>query len=60
MSWLKKLFGKGDDEAETAAPAATAASTATMDSLQTDEERAQIREKMERELEEQRAAQSSD
>ena len=60
MSWLKKLFGKGDDEAEKAAPAESSPGMAPMDSLQTEEERAEIRAKMERELEEARQGKASD
>ena len=56
MSWLKKLFGRGGDEAEMTAPTKSSDDAPAMDALQTEEERAQLREKMERELEEQRAA----
>ena len=59
MSWLKKLFGRGNDN-EMAAPTEGGSSSPAMDALQSEEERAHIREKMERELEEQRTAASND
>ncbi|MEZ4495015.1 MAG: hypothetical protein R3C29_17090 [Dehalococcoidia bacterium] len=55
MSWFKKLFGRDSGPAQPP-EAMRGASPSPMDALQTDEERARIREQMEKELEDQAEA----
>ena len=59
MSWLKKLFGKGDEE-PMQSDAMAAATPPAGDSMQNEEERARAREQMEKEMEEAKQARSAE